>query len=136
MPIGEKSMSSARSSWIADRVTASMREASPWTPADAPASTDRIAMAAHRRHAWSAGYCPMRNRRRLLLTTFQRASVSAHCPIWMVTHTRSAPSTMVMIELIGPENRFSRSHAIGTDDGARRADRLGGHRSSTWTRRL
>ncbi len=71
-------MSAASIAWTTDSVIASIREARPKVPADSPARTDSRVRAARMRHAWSAGYWPMRKSRRLSVTTSHRASVTAH----------------------------------------------------------
>jgi hypothetical protein len=111
IPSGERTMSAASMSWMTESVTASVRVACPKAAADSPPSTDRISRFAQIRHAWSAGYCPMRNRRRLFVTTLQRASVSAQVPTWSRTQPSARPMTMVSTLLIGPEKRLARSQA-------------------------
>ncbi len=78
IPSGETSTRAASISWQAASVMARARVDCPYTPADRPPSTEMIARLSHTRHAWSAGNCPMRNRRMLFVITLHRASVTAH----------------------------------------------------------
>ena len=112
-PSGETSMSAASISCSADSVTASARVARPYAAAERPLSTEMIASSSQMRHAWSAGYWPMRNSRRLSVMTVQRASVTAHPPMVMASQTSAATMRTVTSELIGPLNRFARIHATG-----------------------
>ena len=112
-PTGDTAISPASIAWQADRAIASARVVRPKTPADRPVRPDRISRLSQIRQAWSAGYWPIRKRRRLRVTTSQRASVSAHWATPMASTSSRPPSSPVMIELSRLENRFLRSQATG-----------------------
>ena len=132
-----------RAAWPADSAIASVRvgpsEDAGRQPAERPTASARLSQT---RHAWSAGYWPIRNSRRLSVTTPQRASVSAHSADLIASQHAARRRRRTVTQRAEPGWRTGSGAATPADRPTvqRRRQRLVGrrvgHRSSTWTRRL
>jgi hypothetical protein len=107
------SINTASIACSADKAMARLRDVRPKMPADTPVSPDRSSSASQMRHAWSVGYCPTRKSRMFLVTTSQRAWVSAHSPTVMTTTSSRPAIRPVSAELSRLENKFRCNHSRG-----------------------